>query len=83
MCNWVAWWQESLDSQTPDEVARQLADLALAMVRQVDDSGKGAKGGPEAAIARIRSELDYLNRIIEPPSPATKATRKSARARSS
>jgi AcrR family transcriptional regulator len=83
MCNWVAWWQESLDSRTPDEVARQLADLALAMVRQVDDSGQGTKGGPEAAIARIRSELDYLNRIIEPRSPATKATRKSARARSS
>lgn len=83
MCNWVAWWAESLDGQTPDEVARQIADLALAMVRQVDRDGKGAKEGPEAVITRMRYELDYLSRLLEPRAPTTRAAKKSARAKSS
>lgn len=66
MCNWVAWWAESLDGQSPDDVARQIADLALASVRRVDGDGRSAQGGPDAAITRMRSELDYLGRLLEP-----------------
>lgn len=88
MCNWVAWWQDWLEGQSSDDIARKIADLALAMVRQVDDGGKGAKGGPQAAIARMRSELDFLDRALELQGPATRAARqaprgKSARAKSS
>jgi AcrR family transcriptional regulator len=83
MCNWVAWWQESLDGHTPDDIARQIADLALAMVRQVDGGGKGAKGGPGAAIARMRTELDYLGRMLEPRVPTSRTAKKTARAKSS
>jgi AcrR family transcriptional regulator len=79
MCNWVAWWPDSLDGQTPDDIARQIADFALAMVRQVDDAGTGVGGGPRAAIARLRTELDYLDRMLETQGPATRAAKPPAR----
>jgi AcrR family transcriptional regulator len=83
MCNWVAWGQESLDGQTPDEVATQIAEFALAMVRQLDGGGEGAKGGPEAAIARMRSELDYLHRTLESRRSPSRTAKQSTRAKSS
>ncbi|MFI9536930.1 TetR/AcrR family transcriptional regulator [Nocardia fusca] len=83
MCNWVAWWQESLDGQAPDDVARQIADLALAMVRQADGASKNANGGTAAAIARMRSELDYLDRTLESRGPIARKPKKSASAKSS
>lgn len=63
MCNWIAWWQSSLGSRSPSEIADQIADLALAMVRHLDGPGAGIRD-PRAAIAQVRADLEYLERIL-------------------
>ncbi|WP_416979640.1 TetR/AcrR family transcriptional regulator [Streptomyces sp. T028] len=65
MCNWVAWWHHPGDHHFTDaEAAGHVADLAVAMVmRSADRTPEGA--GPKAALALIRQDLDYLERILE------------------
>lgn len=63
MCNWIAWWQHSLGEKTPGDVAEQIADLALVMVRRADGHLPGT-AGPQAAIAQLRADLDYLERTL-------------------
>lgn len=63
MCNWIAWWQHSLGEKTPAEIAEQMADLAVGMVRQPNGHVPGA-AGPQGAIAQLRSGLDYLERVL-------------------
>lgn len=64
MCNWIAWWQHSIGEQSADEIAEQIADLALTMVRPSDGHAPGA-AGPQAAIAQLRADIDYLERTLE------------------
>lgn len=64
MCNWIAWWKHAPGEKTPTEVADHIADLALAMVRQPDGRLPGV-AGPQAAIAQLRADLDYLERTLD------------------
>ncbi|WP_416981185.1 TetR/AcrR family transcriptional regulator [Streptomyces sp. T028] len=64
MCNWVAWWHHPGDRHYSDtEAAGHVADLAVAMVCRPEGSGPAADG-PIAALALIRQDLDYLERIL-------------------
>ncbi|GAB2968107.1 TetR/AcrR family transcriptional regulator [Amycolatopsis acidiphila] len=82
MCNWISWWQHSLGEQTPNEVAEQIADLALVMVRQPDGHVPGG-AGPRGVIAQLRADLDYLERALDQQSQAKGAEKPQARRRSS
>jgi AcrR family transcriptional regulator len=72
MCNWIAWWQSSLGGKTPAEVADQIADLALAMVRRLDSQVSGP-AGKLMVIAQLRADLDYLQEMLAQES-ASKST---------
>ena len=43
MCNWIAWWFHSGGSQSVDEIADQMAEMAVAQVAQAPDR---TPGGP-------------------------------------
>jgi len=65
MCNWVAWWhQPGAHHYTETEVAEYVSDLAVAMVIQSDDRTPEASG-PKAALALLRQDLDYLERVLD------------------
>lgn len=59
MCNWVAWWHRP--GQGDETVAAQLADMAVASLLEDRDGGGE---GPERALARVRQDLDYLERLL-------------------
>lgn len=63
MCNWVAWWFHSGPEHPVEPVANQIADMALASVLKAD--GDPVRGGTSAALARLRQDLDYLERVLE------------------
>jgi AcrR family transcriptional regulator len=63
MCNWVAWWFHPGGRHGADAVANQLADMALAAVQRADSQAL-REAGPAAAIAKLRQDLDHLERII-------------------
>lgn len=63
MLNWVAWWHQSGDADSDRSVAAQLADMALRTVVQ-DGVTPAAPDGPERAIALLRENLDYLERLL-------------------
>jgi len=71
MCNWVAWWFHEDDESTADQVARDIADLAVASVLQSADRMTGASG-PRAAAALLRQDLDYLERLLDEADHPTK-----------
>jgi AcrR family transcriptional regulator len=81
MCNWIAWWQHSLGEQTPSEVAEQIADLAVVMVRQPGDHASGA-AGVQGAIVQLRADLDYLERALDQKSQSQNAGKPKSRRRS-
>lgn len=62
--NWVSWWFDPHGQQSPDAVADQLADMAVAGVAR---SGKTlpATGSTEAAVAILKEDLDLLLRTLE------------------
>ncbi|MCD2186581.1 TetR/AcrR family transcriptional regulator [Actinomycetospora soli] len=66
MCNWVAWWFRPGGAQTPEEVAEQMAEMAVAMVAQAPDRlpESPRPDDPAAALSLLRQDLDYLERII-------------------
>lgn len=81
MCNWIAWWQQSLGEKTPSEVAEQIADLAVVMVRRPDDRVSGT-AGVEGAIVQLRADLDHLERALDQKSQSDSTRRPKARRRS-
>jgi AcrR family transcriptional regulator len=64
MCNWVAWWQRPGSGYTGEAIAEQVATLAVAMLAQRSGRGSGA-AGPRAAVAQLREDLLYLERLLE------------------
>lgn len=62
MCNWVAWWHRP--GQDDEKVAAQLADMAVAAMAEQDDRS-GDEEGPARALALLRQDLDYLERLLE------------------
>ncbi|MDT5198708.1 MAG: hypothetical protein QOH34_230 [Mycobacterium sp.] len=68
--NWVAFWYPRRDgaaSQTPDAVARQLADIALGglLSRRTDDSG-----GVAHALDLLREDVARLDHLLSHSDPA-------------
>ena len=63
MFNWVAWWFHA-DHDTAESVAEQLSDMAVAAVAQRDERIP-AEAGPSAALALLRQDLDFLERVID------------------
>ncbi|MEZ0366067.1 TetR/AcrR family transcriptional regulator [Mycobacterium sp. pUA109] len=64
MCNWVAWWFHEEDKATADQAASDIADLAVASVLQAADRIT-ATTGPRAAVALLRQDLAYLERLLD------------------
>lgn len=64
MCNWVAWWFHEEDAASADEIARDIADLAVAGLLQ-DKDRVTAAAGPRAAAALLRQDLAYLERLLD------------------
>jgi AcrR family transcriptional regulator len=64
MWNWVAWWFQTEGRLSGDAVAEQLADMSVAAVARHGHRIPEADG-PAAAIALLRQDLDYLERVIE------------------
>ena len=64
MCNWVALWFHNEESSKADQVASDIADMAVAsLVSSPERVSAGV--GPRAAVALLRQDLDYLERLIE------------------
>lgn len=66
MCNWVAFWFHAGGSQGIDDVAEQVAEMAIAMVAQTPDRRptSPSAGDPAAALSLLRQDLDYLESVI-------------------
>jgi hypothetical protein len=63
MCNWAAWWFHPGPDHPVAPVVDQIASMAVHSVRWADDHRQG-EGGPAAALARLRSDLAYVERLI-------------------
>jgi AcrR family transcriptional regulator len=63
MCNWVSWWYHPGGRMSAGSIAEQFADMAVAAVAQQGHRIPDA-GGPDAAIALLRQDLDFLERTI-------------------
>ncbi len=63
MCNWVAWWHHPESAGSLDAIVDALATNATAMFagegRRVPDDG-----GLPGALALVRQDLDYLERLM-------------------
>lgn len=64
ICNWVAWWFQPAPDRSVRLVADQLAEMAVAGLSKRDEQPT-AGDGPATALARLRQDLDYLERILE------------------
>lgn len=62
MLNWIAWWHRP--GGDDGAVADQLADMAVRSLSQ-EDSFPATPAGPARAIAQLRQDLDYLERVLE------------------
>jgi AcrR family transcriptional regulator len=65
MCNWVAWWYRPGGDVSEDVVVDALADNAVAMFVR-DQQRIPHHAGPVGAIAMLRNDLDYLERLLSP-----------------
>jgi hypothetical protein len=63
MGNWVAWWFKPGHDRAEAD-AEQLADMAVAGLRQADHRVPD-DDGPAAALKLLRQDLDHLERIID------------------
>ena len=63
MWNWVAWWFRP-DRDSPDAVADQLADMAIAALQRADHRIPDGEG-PAAALKMLRQDIDHLERILD------------------
>ncbi|PVZ14585.1 TetR/AcrR family transcriptional regulator [Actinomycetospora cinnamomea] len=72
MCNWIAWWFHPGGSQSAEEVAEQMADMAVTLVAQPPDRAPQSPRAddPAAALDLLRQDLDYLERIISSSLPS-------------
>lgn len=64
MCNWVAWWFHERDAASAQQVATEIADMAVSSVIQSEDRMTAATG-PRAALALLRQDLAYLERLLD------------------
>jgi AcrR family transcriptional regulator len=63
MCNWVAWWYRPGGDKSPEEVAAELADMAVAAL--VDPrADEKEPDGPRRALKRLQQDVEYLSRVL-------------------
>lgn len=68
MLNWIAWWHQPGNADDDRVIATQLADMAVrSLVHQ--DPQSATPEGPARAIAMIRQDLNYLERLLDEPRP--------------
>lgn len=74
MCNWIAWWFHPGGAQSADEVADQMAEMAVALVAQSPDRTPASPrpDDPAAALSLLRQDLDYLEHVITGSSESSK-----------
>lgn len=64
MANWVAWWFDADGTASHEDVADQLAEMAVASLRR--DGGRvPGQDGPLGALALLREDLDHLERLLD------------------
>lgn len=64
MCNWPAWWYKPEQNGSPESIADQVADIALAAFARAGDATSLQVGDARAALSRIRDELATVERAI-------------------
>jgi AcrR family transcriptional regulator len=66
MCNWIAWWFHAGGAQSAEEIADQMAEMAVSLVAQSRDRTPDSPrpDDPAAAVALLRQDLDYLEHVI-------------------
>ncbi|MCA2252144.1 TetR/AcrR family transcriptional regulator [Mycobacterium intracellulare] len=64
MCNWVAWWFHEGDAASAEQVATDVADMAVASVLQAENRATAATG-PRAALSLLRQDVAYLERLLD------------------
>jgi AcrR family transcriptional regulator len=64
MLNWIAWWHQPGKQDTDHAVATQLAEMALRAVAH-EESAPTTLEGPARAIALLRQDLTYLERLLD------------------
>lgn len=63
MCNWSAWWYSERLGQSKADVARILAEMSIRSLMR-EETRALEQTGPLGAIKALRSELDYLETLI-------------------
>ncbi|QTJ66121.1 MULTISPECIES: TetR/AcrR family transcriptional regulator [Rhodococcus] len=64
MINWIAWWHQPGNAENDRAIAGQLADMAVRSLVQ-ENPHPVTPEGPARAIALLRQDLDYLERLID------------------
>jgi AcrR family transcriptional regulator len=64
MNNWVAWWYQPGGRDDLDTICEQLADMAVASLRESDATEEQAEG-PRGLLRRVRQDLDRLERLLD------------------
>jgi AcrR family transcriptional regulator len=63
--NWSAWWYQAGGILSDEEVASQIASMALASVRQ-DGIGSSRLDDLRPALASVQAAMDQLTRLVAP-----------------
>jgi len=63
MCSWTAWWFMPEGRVPLDEVAKLIADFAVAGLRR-SDNVLPREFGTEEALRRVKDDLAHLERLI-------------------
>jgi AcrR family transcriptional regulator len=63
MCSWTAWWFLPEGRVPLNEVAKSIADFAVAGLRHSEDA-LPREFRAEAALRRVKDDLDHLERLI-------------------
>jgi AcrR family transcriptional regulator len=66
MCSWTAWWFVPEGRVPLEEIARSMADFAVAGLRQ-GDGALPHQFGTEEALRRVKDDLAHLERLIGRP----------------
>lgn len=65
MCNWTAWWFAPSGPRRAEEIAEQIADMALRSVEQ--DAGRQLSEQSAAGVLKLlRDDIDLLERHLKP-----------------
>jgi AcrR family transcriptional regulator len=64
MNNWVAWWYQPDGRYDLDSICEQLADMAVAALRNPDDRNPASEG-PRGVLELVRQDLDRLERLLD------------------